>query len=133
VPSANVLAWLNPSTGSELIRDQARLDAKNRITRSIDYATKRREVERDVVAKAFGGRARNQLTADDARRLDGLVDQQLLAFTDEVVSSNMPRELEEAQRLKTYLDTVSSVLTMVRLSPKDFELTLRADVPLGRE
>jgi hypothetical protein len=133
VPSANFLAWLNPASGSELLRDQARLDAKNRITRSIDYATKRREVERDVLSKAFGGRARNQLTADDARRLDALVDQQLRAFTDEVVSSNMPRELEEAQRLKTYLDTVSSVLTLVRLSPKDFELSLRADVPLGEE
>ena len=130
VPSANVLAWVNPASGSALIRDQVRLDAKNRITRSIDYATKRREVERDVLSKAFGGRPRTQLTADDIRRLDGLVDQQLMSFTDQVIASNMPRELEEVQRLKTYLDSVRSVLTMLRLSPKEFEFTLRADVPI---
>ena len=38
--------------------------------------------------------------------------------------------LEEVQRLKTYLDSVRSVLTMLRLSPKEFEFTLRADVPI---
>ncbi len=133
VPSANVLAWVNPASGSALIRDQVRLDAKNRITRSIDYATKRREVERDVLSKAFGGRPRTQLTADDIKRLDSLVDQQLMAFTEQVIASNMPRELEEVQRLKTYLDSVRSVLTMMRLSPKEFEFTLRADVPLDGE
>jgi len=133
VPSANVLAWLNPATGSALLRDQARLDAKNRITRSIDYATKRREVERDVLSRVFGGRPRAQLTADDIRRLDDLVDQQLVSFTEQMVASNMPRELEEVQRLKTYLDSVRSVLTMIRLSPKDFELTIRADVPIDGE
>ena len=131
LPSANVLAWTDPRSGSSLLRDQAQLDAKNRITRSIDYATKRREVERDVLARAFGGRARTQLTADDVQRLDGLVDQQLLSFTETVVESNMPRELEDVQRTKTYLDSVSSVLTMVRLSPKDFEVSIRASVPLG--
>jgi|GEM_PF-803069 len=133
VPSANVLAWLNPATGSALLRDQARLDAKNRITRSIDYATKRREVERDVLSRVFGGRPRAQLTADDIRRLDDMVDQQLVSFTEQMVASNMPRELEEVQRLKTYLDSVRSVLTMIRLSPKDFELTIRADVPIDGE
>ncbi|MGD2017168.1 MAG: hypothetical protein PVJ89_03570 [Planctomycetota bacterium] len=133
VPSANVLAWLNPASGSSLLRDQAQLDAKNRITRSIDYATKRREVERDVLSRAFGGRARTQLTADDVERLDALVDQQLLSFTDEVVESNMPRELEKVQRLKRYLDSIASALTMVRLSPKDFQLSMRARVPLGSE
>ena len=133
VPSANVLAWLNPASGSSLLRDQAQLDAKNRITRSIDYATKRREVERDVLSRAFGGRARTQLTADDVQRLDALVDQQLLSFTDEVVESNMPRELEKVQRLKSYLDSIASALTMVRLSPKDFQLSMRARVPLGGE
>ncbi len=133
VPSANVLAWMDPTSGSALLRDQAQLDAKNRITRGIDYGSKRRELERDVLKTAFGGRARTQLTADDAVRLDSLLDQQLLAFTDDVVASNMPRELEEVRRLKAYLDSVSSVLTMVRLSPKEFELTLRADVPLESE
>jgi len=83
-----------------------------------------------VLSKAFGGRPRTQLTADDIRRLDGLVDQQLMSFTDQVIASNMPRELEEVQRLKTYLDSVRSVLTMLRLSPKEFEFTLRADVPI---
>lgn len=129
LPSANVLAWSNPRSGSELLREQAQNGARNRISSSIDYVTKRVEVERDVLARAFEGRQRARLNADEAKRLDGLVDDQLRAFTDDVIEQNMPRELASVDRSVTYLNAVTSALSLLKLSPRDFQLSVRIVTP----
>ena len=129
LPTANVLAWVNPRSGSDLIREQAQSGARNRIAGSIDYVTKRVEVERDVLERAFQGRHRTKLTADDVQRLDNLVDEQLRIFTDEVVEQNIPRELASVDRAVVYLNAVKSALTLIKLSPREFDLSLRIATP----
>lgn len=129
LPSADLLAWMDPGSGADLISEQLQGGARNRITSAIDYRTKRAEVERDVLQRVFEGRSRDRLTADDAQRLDGIVDDQLRAYTDEVVEQNLPREIQKASRLATYLRAVSAGLTMIRFTERQFELSSRFVTP----
>ena len=128
-PTANLLAWFNPRTGSELLLQQASRGARSKIENSIDYTSKRRTEEAKVLRTVFEGKQRSGLTADQAVRLDEQVDANLRRYKAEVVEANLPRELEKAQRNVTYLNALASALTMIKLSPKDFKLTIRADTP----
>ncbi len=128
-PTANLLAWLNPRTASELFMQQARRGARSSIESSIDYSTKRRVEEAKVLRTVFSGKQRSGLTADEAMRLDDQVDQNLKRYRDQVVEDNLPRELAKAERNVTYMNAIASALTMVKLSPKDFKLTMRVSTP----
>ncbi len=129
--SANVLVWSDPGSGTELIEKQARAGAELRIRNSIDFVSKRREVEREVLKTAYQGRTRSQLDADEVMRFDDLVDAQLRSFQDRVVEENLPRELGDAERMTTYLEQIRSALMLLRLSQKDFEISVKVVTPFG--
>jgi len=123
------LAWFNPRTSADLILEQAKQGARGKIENSIDFRTKRREEEAKALRNVFSGKARNRLTADEAMRLDDHVDDVLRTFKNKVIEDNLPRELASAERLVTYLQGIQAGLAMIKLSPKDFKLTLRVDTP----
>ncbi|QDV08942.1 hypothetical protein Poly30_44980 [Planctomycetes bacterium Poly30] len=129
--TANLLTWVNPRTGTDLLLQQAKRGASGKIESSIDYTTKRREEERKVLQTVFGGKPRSGLTADEAARLDQQVDQNVRLFRDEVIEANLPRELAAAERMVAYLRGIAAGLTMIKLSPKDFKLSIRVDTPYG--
>ena len=128
-PTANLLAWVNPRTGADLFISQAKSGARNKIENSIDYKTKRREEEAKVLRTVFSGKQRSGLTADQAMRLDDQVDQNLRRYKDQVIEDNLPRELAKAERMVTYLNGIASALAMIKLSDREFKLTLRVDTP----
>ena len=128
-PTANLLAWLNPRTAADLFISQAKGGARSKIENSIDYRSKRREEEAKVLRTVFSGKQRSGLTADQAMRLDDQVDQNLARYRDQVIEDNLPRELAKSERMVTYLNGIASALTMIKLSPKDFKLTLKVDTP----
>ncbi|MFT5732784.1 MAG: hypothetical protein ACJA0P_001899 [Planctomycetota bacterium] len=129
--TANLLTWVNPRTGTDLLLAQAKQGARGKIENSIDFKTKRREEEAAVLRTVFSGRARSRLTADEAIRLDDQVDQNLRVFKEQVIEDNLPRELKAAERMVTYLKGIKSALTMIKLSSREFKLSLRVDTPYG--
>ncbi|MEM6673885.1 MAG: hypothetical protein AAF726_13655 [Planctomycetota bacterium] len=131
-PSANLLVWLDPPSGADLLAEQAKLGVSNRLGRSIDFISKRPEVEGRVLSESFGGKSRNRLTADEAARLDELVDQELRIFRDDFLKESTPAELAKIDRQITYLRAITSALAMIQLSPKDFELSVRVVTPYER-
>ncbi len=128
-PTASVAMWFNPATGKDIIRSQAAVIAENRIKDSIDYRTERPKIERQVSNTGFGGRNRNTLTADEALNFDKLVDEEMGIFRQRVVEENLPRELADVDRMITYLEALTGALSMVRLDPKSFDITIRASTP----
>ncbi len=128
-PTANLLAWINPRTGSDLLLEQAKRGARGKIENSIDFPSKRREEEAKALRSTFGGKRRSGLTADEAARLDDQVDEVLRRFRDRVIEENLPRELASANRMVTYIKGVRAALAMIKLSPKEFKVSLRVDTP----
>lgn len=128
-PAGSVAIWFNPATGKEIIRSQAAELAENRIKDSINYRTERPKIERQVSNTGFGGRSRNSLTADEALNFDKLVDEEMNIFRQRVVEENLPRELADVDRMIVYLEALTGSLSIVRLDPKDFDITVRAKTP----
>lgn len=129
----NLLTWLDPASGAEVVRAQAEAGARGRLRSSIDFVSKRREVERTVLRESFEGRSRSRLTADEATSLDDIVDSRLRSFQDRVVEENLPRELASIARTVEYLKGVQAAMALLRLSPKEFDISLRVEVPYGKK
>ena len=128
-PSANLLTWVNPRSAAIVLREKTEAGVAAKIESSIDYSSERRKVESTVLRNVFSGKLRSQLNADEAVRLDDMVDQKLRLFRDDLIAKNLPRELEKAQRSMSYIEGIKAALIMVRLSEKDFELSMRVDTP----
>ncbi len=129
VNGANVALWLDPEGAGDLIREQQRVVAENRIKDSINYRVERPKIEREVSRVSFQGRSRSALSADEADRFDRLVDDQMAGFRRRVVEENLPGELADIDRLITYLGAMTGALGMVKLDQKEFDISLRVVTP----
>ena len=129
VNGANVALWLDPDGAGDLIREQQRVVAENRIKDSINYRVERPKIEREVSRVSFQGRSRSALSADEADRFDRLVDDQMAGFRRRVVEENLPGELADIDRLITYLGAMTGALGMVKLDQKEFDISLRVVTP----
>ena len=129
VNGANVALWLDAEGAGDLIREQQRVVAENRIKDSINYRVERPKIEREVSRVSFQGRRRSSLSANEADRFDRLVDDQLAGFRRRVVEENLPGELADIDRLITYLGAMTGALAMVKLDQKEFDISLRVMTP----
>ena len=129
VNGASVALWLDAEGAGDLIREQQRVVAENRIKDSINYRVERPKIEREVSRVSFQGRPRSSLSANEADRFDRLVDDQLAGFRRRVVEENLPRELADIDRLITYLGAMTGALAMVKLDQKEFDISLRLMTP----
>lgn len=127
----NLLVWVNPRTGTDVIEKQAEASARSRVENGVDMVQKRRELEPTVRQERFGGRPRNQLTADEVLDLDEDLDRRVAAYRDQVVRDNLPLALEDVQREVKYLRSASAAMAILRLEEKSFRLALRVVTPVG--
>ena len=122
--------------GKELIQAQLRRHGDDKLRGALASAARKWDFNplRDIVGVtvfgnplAEGAEPSVMLWTND--RLDKMVDEQLRNFTDEVVEQNMPRELASVDRSVMYLNAVASALTLIKLSPREFDLSVRIVTP----
>lgn len=128
----NVALWFDARAATDLIRDQQKVVAENRIKDSINYRIERPKIEREVSRVSFRGRARNSLSAEEADKFDRMVDDEVRKFREDVVEKNLPGELEGIERTITYLQAMTGALFLFKLDQKEFDISGRVSTPLDR-
>ena len=132
LPSANLLVWINPREAGATLRKQAAYFAETEVEFSIDWTTQRRQKEAEALQELFTGRSMTQLYEAGKKRVSNLVDARLQSYRDEYKAEQVPLVMATKERQIAYLESISSVLMMLRLEPKQFKLSLRVQVPLSK-
>ena len=130
LPDANVVVWFRPAAGLETLRAQARIAAEMNALRGVDWAGPRAKEENAVLQAQFPGRSKSSLDEQERARFDSLVNGRLTLLRDEMKAERTPELLRAAERNLTYLESLSSALLMLRLDPKEFDLSMRVIVPV---
>ncbi len=128
--SANLIVWFNPRKASPTLNKLARQWAKDNAGSKIDWRRQRQIVEREVLAESFNGRSLGSLAPADSDAVQEEVDGRLTAWGDKQVADSLPLLMAKKKREITYMESMSSMLFMLKLDGKSFRLALRASVPL---
>lgn len=129
LPTGTAMVWFDPDSGMDLFRTQAKRDAERRLLDSIDLVAERPGIQREVLKSKFGVNSPTQLSPEQRETLPMLVDEAAGEFRERVIEENLPREMEAVERRLTYLDGLASLLAVVRLDPKSFQLSARVVTP----
>ena len=127
---ANVLVWASPREASSTLAKQAQRWAEDNAQASVDWHAMRAEEERAAIPRLFPGKARGQLSADEQRQLDAVVDPVLREMASRHRSEQVPVLVARKTRQITYVESIAGALAMLKLDPKEFELSVRVLTPL---
>ena len=128
--SANLMVWFNPRKAAPTLRKMARQWARDNADSGIDWRQQRKRTERAVLKESFNGRSLGSLTPSDVDAVQAEVDERLTLWADKIASENMPRLMAKKEREISYMESMSSMLFMLKLDPKSFRLALRASIPM---
>lgn len=129
LPEANVLIWVDPANAAKIMRASAHRWAEDNVP-PIDWTTVRAQYENQVLQENFPGQRRGSLSQETQSRVDDLVQPMLDQHQSEHWDQYVPALLAEKEREITYLETARSMLFMLALDPKFFNLSLRVVAPL---
>ncbi|MCP5022329.1 MAG: hypothetical protein GY930_11205 [bacterium] len=128
--SANLIVWFNPSKAAPTLNKMAGQWAKDNAGSKIDWRRQRQLTEREVLKESFKGRSLGSLPPADVDAVQTEVDTRLTAWGDAQIADNVPILMAKKKREIAYMESMSSVLFMLKLDVKSFRLALRASVPL---
>ena len=129
LPSADLVAWLNPRAVSATTRAMAKKDAELDVALGIDWARERPPIEDRVLTQNFPGQRRGALSAGDQATYERLVAEAVDAFEQQYVRENLG-ELE-ATYARPYIaaELSSGALFEVSVDQKEMQLYGRIVVP----
>ena len=127
---ANAIVWINPKAGMPTLEAQAKLWAELNAVSGVDFRSMRSREEVAVLRELFPGRKQASLTPEETARWDEVVTQKMVNERDRLKLELGPQLLEQRQRELDYFSAVSAILVMLRLDPQEFDLSVRAIVPL---
>ena len=126
---ANVTIWINPESTAKVLRSSARYWAEENVP-GIDWVQVRAQFEAQVMRDNFPGKNKNSLSAADSSHLDELVQPMLDDHQTRHWDQHLPALLAAKERQITYLEAAKSMLMMLSLDPKFFELSVRVVAPI---
>jgi hypothetical protein len=124
---ANLAVWYNPRTAAPLLRERARLFAKDTI--EIDWGFERARNEDLVLRQSFGGRKAQELTPAEKTDFDIQVEAKLNEVQQNITRDQLPAIMAEAERQIVYSEAIQGALLMLSVSPQQFDLALRVMTP----
>lgn len=130
LPSSNLLVWFNPRKAGPTLRKLARRAAKDDALSDVDWKTRRRQAESDVLRQQFPGISRAQLTPKQNEDLQNSVNAVLDEFAQVHRSERMPALIADAERQINILEAASAILVELDLDPASFQLHARVLTPL---
>ncbi|MEO0649937.1 MAG: hypothetical protein AAFZ65_04590 [Planctomycetota bacterium] len=130
LPAATVSAWIDPSgLGETLIAmtaDQAQFAAEE----GIDWNTKRRELEQQVLRTSFSGETLDSIGVADKDEFERLVEVEVDRFRQDRRAQIVPQLVARTERRMDAFELLSCALIQLRLEQKSFEFSAQLDVPL---
>lgn len=127
--SANAVVWLDPQPARKTILQQLEDWAAINALDGIDWRQLRAQQEASSITEMFPGKSKRQLTADELQQFEAVVTRELSEQRERLREERIPAVRAERKRLADYVNGLESLLLMLRLDPKEFDLTLRAVVP----
>ncbi|MFT4543275.1 MAG: hypothetical protein ACI835_005745 [Planctomycetota bacterium] len=127
---ANAIVWINPRAGMKTLEAQAALWAEANATTGLITKATRQQEEGTMLREMFPGRGMNSLTLEERAEWDGAVTRKLYNKRERAKLERAPQLLAQRMQTLNYLKSISSLLVMLRLDPKEFDLSVRAVVPV---
>ncbi|MEY2807839.1 MAG: hypothetical protein RIR65_2256 [Planctomycetota bacterium] len=124
----HVFAYANPRTLVPILRQGAQRAVEDSIV--VDWRTQRASLEDKVLRERFPGQQRGRLSPEVQKQVDELVDPQLEAMEKAIRDEQVPRLLADRERQYAYLSGMRGVAALLRLDPKNFDVSVRALAPL---
>jgi hypothetical protein len=128
--SGNLLVWFNPRAGRKTFEKQAERAARSEALSGIDWSAQRSARARELMPRLFPGKRREDLTPDEDNELENNIDILLDGEQELIISQRLPTLRAEKHREVTYLQSISSLMWILKLDPKSFKTTLRMVTPL---
>jgi hypothetical protein len=129
---ANLIAWIDPRSLGKIRREVARQAASDAVLLDFDWRTERARIENDVSRRSYGGRRREDLSADEQQAFDKLVDVGIDEVEERLRTEQVPARQAGFEREILYSELASVVLLQAALDPRSLDLSLRALVPLDQ-
>jgi len=129
IPTADLVAWVNPKELSETL--EARVPQAARDSIQIDWRTERSRAQARVLREEFGGRQPQQLDAEEKEGYERSVNEALDAVEQEAVRVQGGATLAKMQRQVAWLKGARAFLLLASFAPREVDLSLRLVAPLG--
>ena len=129
LPSASVLAWLNPRAIGESLRKIADENLRVQARSVIDWNAIRPGVEAKVLRENFGGVSANNLTQKDRESFEAQVEIRLEEIEKKEIAENYPRLRREAHDQIALWESIRSGLVELALDPKRLAFHARLAIP----
>jgi hypothetical protein len=130
LPQANLLVWVDPRSLGKIRRQFAQRAAEDEVSASIDWKSERARIEDQVLRESFPGKKRGELDEETQMKLNELVNPKIDELDKKLRSEQIPAVRAKYEREILYSEACSAFLALLALDPKNFQLSVRALVPM---
>lgn len=120
-PSANALAWFAPKAMDQTLRRLALWDVQETASDYIDWKVERPRIEREVLAKEYGG----SVTAENKAAYEGRVEEEVQRFQKQFLEKQLPTQKADAERRVDALESLDAALIELTTDRKSLSLHAR--------